>query len=97
MLFNFLILTDELYVIFYKKYIKNFILWIYSLFGVRFRRRRVGLREVGKVGKRGDPGIEPGTSCTLNKNHTTRPIARSIHLSINFYFKDLLSSNTITI
>jgi hypothetical protein len=29
---------------------------------------------------RGDPGIEPGTSCTLNRNHTTRPIARSIHL-----------------
>jgi hypothetical protein len=26
--------------------------------------------------KRGDPGIEPGTSCTLNRNHTTRPIAR---------------------
>jgi hypothetical protein len=25
--------------------------------------------------KRGDPGIEPGTSCTLNRNHTTRPIA----------------------
>jgi hypothetical protein len=29
---------------------------------------------VGVV-KRGDPGIEPGTSCTLNRNHTTRPIA----------------------
>ena len=29
--------------------------------------------------KRGDPGIEPGTSCTLNKNHTTRPIARLDH------------------
>ncbi len=24
--------------------------------------------------KRGDPGIEPGTSCTLSKNHTPRPI-----------------------
>jgi hypothetical protein len=23
----------------------------------------------------GDPGIEPGTSCTLSKNHTPRPIA----------------------
>jgi hypothetical protein len=25
--------------------------------------------------KRGDPGIEPGTSCTQSKNHTPRPIA----------------------
>ena len=25
---------------------------------------------------RGDPGIEPGTSCTRSKNHTTRPIAQ---------------------
>jgi hypothetical protein len=29
----------------------------------------------GFIIKRGDPGIEPGTSCTLNRNHTTRPIA----------------------
>lgn len=28
--------------------------------------------------KKGDPGIEPGTSCTRNKNHTPRPTARSI-------------------
>ena len=33
-----------------------------------------------QVAKRGDPGIEPGTSCTLNKNHTTRPIARLKHM-----------------
>ena len=29
------------------------------------------------IKKRGDTGIEPVTSCTRNKNHTTRPIAHS--------------------
>jgi hypothetical protein len=33
------------------------------------------IMEVEMMIKRGDPGIEPGTSCTLNRNHTTRPIA----------------------
>ena len=40
-------------------------------------------------GKRGDPGIEPGTSCTLNKNHTTRPIARLRNFPIIHYINDL--------
>lgn len=31
-----------------------------------------------KLKNKGDPGIEPGTSCTRNKNHTTRPIAPPI-------------------
>ncbi len=35
------------------------------------------------VSKRGDPGIEPGTSCTLNRNHTTRPIARLVSLPLS--------------
>ena len=40
--------------------------------------------------KRGDPGIEPGTSCTLNKNHTTRPIAHLNHLPFFNQFYTLL-------
>jgi hypothetical protein len=38
--------------------------------------------------KRGDPGIEPGTSCTLNRNHTTRPIALIILFCL-YSFKQL--------
>ena len=45
--------------------------------------------------KRGDPGIEPGTSCTLNRNHTTRPIALIV-LFPSFLLKQPFSLNTIT-
>ena len=41
--------------------------------------------QVWRGGKRGDPGIEPGTSCTLNKNHTTRPIARLVCFPFIYY------------
>ena len=38
----------------------------------------LGFRKLKKNPKRGDTGIEPATSCTQSRNHTTRPIARSL-------------------